>query len=216
MLKAVKENTKLVFIANPNNPTGTFLSPKEIESFLDHLDRNIIVLLDQAYFDYSSYNNEDISFDLIKNYPNVIISRSFSKAYGLAGFRIGYSVSSSEVADYLNRVRQPFNANSLALVAAEVALSDESHLKKSLEINLDQKAILMKGLGNLGYECIPSEGNFISFNSNGNGQKLFEVLLNEGVIVRTLGVYKMPNYLRTTIGLPEENLIFLDKLSALS
>ena len=157
-----------------------------------------------------------ISFDLIKNYPNVIISRSFSKAYGLAGFRIGYSVSSPEVADYLNRVRQPFNANSLALVAAEVALSDESHLKKSLEINLDQKTILMKGLRNLGYECIPSEGNFISFNSNGNGQKLFEDLLNEGVIVRTLGVYKMPNYLRTTIGLPEENSIFLEKLSTLS
>ena len=216
MQKAVKENTKLVFIANPNNPTGTFLSPKEIESFLGNLDRNIIVLLDQAYFDYSSYNNEDISFDLIKNYPNVIISRSFSKAYGLAGFRIGYSVSSPEVADFLNRVRQPFNTNSLALVAAEVALLDESHLKKSLEINLDQKTILMKGLRDLGYECIPSEGNFISFNSNGDGQKLFEDLLNEGVIVRTLGVYKMPNYLRTTIGLPEENSILLEKLSALS
>ena len=216
MQKAVKVNTKLVFIANPNNPTGTFLSPKEIESFLDNLDRNIIVLLDQAYFDYSSYNNEDISFDLIKNYPNVIISRSFSKAYGLAGFRIGYSASSPEVADFLNRVRQPFNANSLALVAAEVALSDEGHLKKSLEINLDQKSILMKGLNNLGYECIPSEGNFISFNSNGNGQKLFENLLNEGVIVRTLGVYNMPHHLRATIGLPEENSIFLEKLSALS
>ena len=216
ILKAVKENTKLVFIANPNNPTGTFLSPKEIESFLDNLDRNIIVLLDQAYFDYSSYSNEDISFDLINNYPNVIISRSFSKAYGLAGFRIGYSVSSPEVADYLNRVRQPFNANSLALVAAEFALSDEDHLKKSLEINLDQKTTLMKGLKNLGYECIPSEGNFISFNSNGDGQRLFEDLLNEGVIVRTLGVYKMPHHLRTTIGLPKENLIFLEKLSALS
>ena len=216
ILSNINKKTKIIFVANPNNPTGTFLSPKEIESFLDNLDRNIIVLLDQAYFDYSSYNNEDISFDLIKNYPNVIISRSFSKAYGLAGFRIGYSVSSPEVADYLNRVRQPFNANSLALVAAEVALSDENHLKKSLEINLDQKTILMKGLRNLGYECIPSEGNFISFNSNGNGQKLFEDLLNVGVIVRTLGVYKMPNYLRTTIGLPEENLIFLEKLSSLS
>jgi len=216
MKNAVKENTKLVFIANPNNPTGTFLSPKEIQSFLDDLDKNIIVLLDQAYYDYSSYNNEDVNFDLIKNNPNVIISRSFSKAYGLAGFRIGYSVSSPEVADFLNRVRQPFNANSLALVAAEVALSDDSHLKKSLAINLDQKTILMKGLNDLGYECIPSEGNFISFNSNGEGQKLFEGLLNEGVIVRTLGVYKMPTYLRTTIGLPEENSFLLEKLSTLS
>ena len=216
MKRAVKTNTKLIFIANPNNPTGTFLKPNEIKSFLDDLDENIIVLLDQAYFDYSSYLNEDVGFELINKYPNLIISRSFSKAYGLAGFRIGYSVSSPEVADYLNRVRQPFNANSLALVAAEIALSDDSHLQKSLEINLDQKTILMDGLRNLGYEYIPSEGNFISFNSKGNGQKLFEDLLNEGVIVRTLGVYKMPNYLRTTIGLPEENSIFLEKLSTLS
>ena len=214
--KAVKENTKLVFIANPNNPTGTFLSPKEIESFMDELDRNIIVLLDQAYFDYSSYNNEDIGFELVDKYPNLIISRSFSKAYGLAGFRLGYSVSSQEIADFLNRVRQPFNANSLALVAAEIALSDHSHLKKSLEINLDQKIILMRGLKDLGYDYIPSEGNFISFNCNGDGQNLFEDLLNEGVIVRALGVYKMPNYLRITIGLPEENAIFLEKLSLLS
>ena len=216
MRKAVKDNTKLVFIANPNNPTGSFLLPKEIESFLKDLDRNIIVLLDQAYFDYSAFNNEDINFDFVKKYPNLIISRSFSKAYGLAGFRIGYSVSSPEVADFLNRVRQPFNANSLALVAAEVALSDDSHLKKSLEINLEQKNFLMNGLKDLGYKCIPSEGNFISFNSNGDAPKLFEALLNEGVIVRTLGVYKMPNHLRTTIGLPEENLILLDKLSSLS
>ncbi len=216
MKKAVKENTKLVFIANPNNPTGSFLSPKEIESFLNELDSNIIVLLDQAYFDYSAYDNEDVNFDFIKKYPNLIISRSFSKAYGLAGFRIGYSVSSPEIADFLNRVRQPFNANSLALVAAEVALSDDSHLKKSLEINLEQKKFLMKGLSDLGYECIPSEGNFISFNCNGEAIKLFESLLNEGVIVRTLEVYKMPNHLRTTIGLHEENLILLDKLSAAS
>ena len=216
MKKAVKENTKLVFIANPNNPTGSYLSPKEIESFLNELDSDIIVLLDQAYFDYSAYDNEEVNFDFIKKYPNLIISRSFSKAYGLAGFRIGYSVSSPEIADFLNRVRQPFNANSLALVAAEVALSDDSHLKKSLEINLEQKNFLMKGLSDLGYECIPSEGNFISFNCNGEAIKLFEALLNEGVIVRTLEVYKMPNHLRTTIGLHEENLILLDKLSAVS
>ena len=216
MLESIQDNTKLIFIANPNNPTGSFIEYDQLISFLEKVPENIIVLLDQAYFDYSSFETKDIEFDILNRFPNLIMSRSFSKAYGLAGFRVGFCVSSKEIADYLNRVRQPFNANSLALVAAEVALSDESHLKKSLEINLDQKTILMEGLRNLGYECIPSEGNFISFNSNGNGQKLFEDLLNEGVIVRTLGVYKMPNYLRTTIGLPEENLIFLDKLSALS
>ena len=216
MKKAVKENTKLVFLANPNNPTGTFLRPREIESFLGDLDKNIIVLLDQAYFDYSSYSNEDIGFELVNKHPNLIISRSFSKAYGLAGFRVGYSVSSPEIADFLNRVRQPFNTNSLALVAAEVALSDENHLKKSLEINLDQKTFLMNGLKNLGYRCIPSEGNFISFNCIEDGEGLFKSLLNEGVIVRTLGVYGMSTYLRVTVGLPEENSIFIDKLSTLS
>ena len=216
MKKAVKTNTKLIFIANPNNPTGTFLKPNEIKSFLDDLDENIIVLLDQAYFDYSSYLNEDVGFEFINKYPNLIISRSFSKAYGLAGFRIGYSVSSKEISDFLNRVRQPFNANSVALIAAEVALSDEDHLKKSLEINANQESVLMKGIADLGYDCIPTKGNFISFNSNGDGEKLFNALLKEGVIIRTLGVYKMPNYLRVTIGLPEENSIFLDKLSSLS
>ena len=216
MKKAVKSNTKLIFIANPNNPTGTFLNPNEIRSFLDDLDENIIVLLDQAYFDYSSYLNEDVGFELINEYPNLIISRSFSKAYGLAGFRIGYSVSSQEISDFLNRVRQPFNANSMALVAAEVALSDADHLKKSLEINANQESILIKGISDLGYDCIPSKGNFISFSSNGDGENLFNALLKEGVIVRTLGVYKMPNYLRVTIGLPEENSIFLDKLSSLT
>ena len=216
MKNSIKDNTKLIFIANPNNPTGTFLNPEEIDTFLKEIDKNIIVLLDQAYFDYSSYKNEDVNFNLISNHPNLIISRSFSKAYGLAGFRIGYSVSSEEIADYLNRVRQPFNANSLALMAAEVALYDEEHLLKSMEMNFVQKAILIEGLEELGYECIPTEGNFISFNCKQGGESLFEALLREGIILRTLDVYGMPNHIRTTIGLPEENSILLDKLSGLT
>ena len=140
------------------------------------------------------------------------MSRSFSKAYGLAGFRIGYSVSSEGLANYLNRVRQPFNANSLALFAAEQALEDDEFMNKCLQLNLEQKEVLYKGLETLGFHCLPSKGNFLSFDCREDSTKLFNKLLNQGVIVRTLGVYKMPSFLRVSVGLPEENLIFLEKL----
>ena len=215
MNNAIQENTKLIFIANPNNPTGTFVPRDEIISFLDKVSKDVIVLLDQAYFDYASYENNDVDFEFVNEFPNLIISRSFSKAYGLAGFRVGYSVSSREIADYLNRVRQPFNANSLALVAAEAALSDNDHMMKSLKMNSEQKMVLYKGLENLGYQYIPSAGNFICFDCKQDAEKKYNELLQEGVIVRSMGVYKMPNHLRVTIGLPEENSIFLEKLAKL-
>ncbi len=212
MLDSIKSNTKIIFIANPNNPTGSFIGRAEILKFLDKVPENIIVLLDQAYFDYSSFEDSDVDFDILNNYPNLVMSRSFSKAYGLAGFRIGYSVSSEDVANYLNRVRQPFNANSLALFAAEQAIEDEEFMNKCLQLNLEQKKVLYKGLESLGFHCLPSKGNFISFDCKEDSTGLFNRLLSQGVIVRTLGVYKMPNFLRVSVGLPEENLIFLEKL----
>jgi len=215
MKNAIQENTKLIFIANPNNPTGTFEPRDEIISFLDKVSKDVIVFLDQAYFDYAAYENNDVDFEFINEFPNLIISRSFSKAYGLAGFRVGYSVSSREIADYLNRVRQPFNANSLALVAAETALSDRDHMMKSLKMNSEQKMVLYQGLEGLGYQYIPSAGNFICFDCKQDAEEKFNELLKEGVIVRSMGVYKMPNHLRVTIGLPEENRIFLEKLAKL-
>ena len=212
MLDSIKSNTKIIFIANPNNPTGSFIGRSEILKFLDKVPENIIVLLDQAYFDYSSFEDSDVDFDILNNYPNLVMSRSFSKAYGLAGFRIGYSVSSEDVANYLNRVRQPFNANSLALFAAEQAIEDEEFMNKCLQLNLEQKKVLYKGLESLGFHCLPSKGNFISFDCKEDSTGLFKRLLSQGVIVRTLGVYKMPNFLRVSVGLPEENIIFLEKL----
>ena len=212
MLDSIKSNTKIIFIANPNNPTGSFIGRSEILKFLDKVPEDIIVLLDQAYFDYSSFEDSDVDFDILNNYPNLVMSRSFSKAYGLAGFRIGYSVSSEDVANYLNRVRQPFNANSLALFAAEQAIEDEEFMNKCLQLNLEQKKVLYKGLGSLGFHCLPSKGNFISFDCKEDSTGLFNRLLSQGVIVRTLGVYKMPNFLRVSVGLPEENIIFLEKL----
>ena len=212
MLDSIKSNTKIIFIANPNNPTGSFIGRAEILKFLDKVPKDIIVLLDQAYFDYSSFEDSDVDFDILNNYPNLVMSRSFSKAYGLAGFRIGYSVSSEDIANYLNRVRQPFNANSLALFAAEQAIEDEEFMNKCLQLNLEQKKVLYKGLGSFGFHCLPSKGNFISFDCKEDSTGLFNRLLSQGVIVRTLGVYKMPNFLRVSVGLPKENLIFLEKL----
>ena len=212
MFDSIKSNTKIIFIANPNNPTGSFIGRAEILKFLDKVPEDIIVLLDQAYFDYSSFEDSDVDFDILNNYPNLVMSRSFSKAYGLAGFRIGYSVSSEDIANYLNRVRQPFNANSLALFAAEQAIEDEEFMNKCLQLNLEQKKVLYKGLESLGFHCLPSKGNFISFDCKEDSTGLFNRLLSQGVIVRTLGVYKMPNFLRVSVGLPEENLIFLEKL----
>ena len=212
MLESIEESTKLIFIANPNNPTGSFIEYDELIEFLKKVPEHIIVLLDQAYFDYSSFETKDMEFDDLSKFPNLIMSRSFSKAYGLAGFRVGFCVSSKEIADYLNRVRQPFNANSLALFAAEKALEDQDFIDKCLQLNLEQKELLYKELDSLGYECLPSRANFISFDCKQDSSEAFNKLLMEGVIVRSLAVYKMPNYLRVSVGLPEENLSFLEKI----
>mgnify|MGYP001289983027 FL=1 len=212
MLESIEESTKLIFIANPNNPTGSFIEYDELIKFLEKVPEHIIVLLDQAYFDYSSFETKDMEFDDLSKFPNLIMSRSFSKAYGLAGFRVGFCLSSKEIADYLNRVRQPFNANSLALFAAEKALEDQDFIDKCLQLNLEQKELLYKELDSLGYECLPSRANFISFDCKQDSSQAFNKLLMEGVIVRSLAVYKMPNYLRVSVGLPEENLSFLEKI----
>ena len=201
MLDSIEENTKLIFIANPNNPTGSFIEQSELLNFLEKVPEEIIVLLDQAYFEYSSFETSDLEFDVLERFPNLIISRSFSKAYGLAGFRVGYSVSSIEIADYLNRVRQPFNANSLALYAAEIALDDDQFIKKCLELNFEQKQKLFNDLQASGFECLPSRANFISFDCREDSNDAFNKLLLEGVIVRSLRVYKMPNFLRVSVGL---------------
>ena len=215
MLDAINKGTKIIFIANPNNPTGTFIKKNEMIRFLEKVPSQVIVLLDQAYFDYSNYELEDVSFSLVEDFPNLIISRTFSKAYGLAGLRVGYSVSSSYIADFLNRVRQPFNVNSLALTAAEFALSDNEHLEKCLRINKDEKERLYKFFISNGYDYIESFANFISFDCKGNSNKVFKSLLPKGVIARSMEMYKMPNHLRVTIGLPEENAIFMESLSSL-
>ncbi len=211
MLRAVGERTRLVFIANPNNPTGTWLTQQAVRNFLDALPARVMVVLDEAYFEYVDAPGYANGIELLKSYPNLIVARTFSKVYGLAGLRVGYGVSGDAAADLLNRVRPPFNVNSLALAAATAALEDVEHLQRAHALNASGMQQLMAGFKALQLDFIPSVGNFICVNV-GQGAAVYEKLLREGVIVRPVANYGMPEYLRVTIGLEQENRRFLDAL----
>lgn len=213
MLARVNEKTRLIFIANPNNPTGTILSQGELKRFLNDLPENCLCVLDEAYYEYVCKRGQDDSISWLPGRPNLIVSRTFSKAYGLAGLRVGYSISSPEVADILNRVRQPFNNNSLALLAAEAALDDVEHLQKTIEVNSKGMQQLTEGFQNLGLHWIPSAANFVSVNLNEPAHPIYEGLLKKGIIVRPVANYEMPNHLRVSIGTPDQNRLFLQALS---
>lgn len=213
MLNAVTAKTRVIFIANPNNPTGTLLSQASLEAFIGALPDTVICVLDEAYFEFVSQVEPVNSIEWLKKFPNLIITRTFSKAYGLAGLRVGYGLSSPEIADILNRVRQPFNNNSLALVAATAALDDAEHLRMTVDNNTLGMAQLTDGFKTLGLEWIPSAGNFVSVDLKQSGQALYDALLRKGVIVRPVGVYEMPNHLRISIGTKAENAVFLQALA---
>lgn len=213
MLDSVTDKTRLVFIANPNNPTGTLLTQSSLESFIAALPDTVLCVLDEAYFEFVDSSEPVNSVDWLKNYPNLIITRTFSKAYGLAGLRIGYSLSSPACSDILNRVREPFNNNSLALVAATAALSDDEHLQKTISNNTLGMKQLTDGFKNLGLQWIPSAGNFVAVHLQQSGLEVYEALLKKGVIVRPIGNYEMPGHLRISIGTQAENEIFLQALT---
>jgi histidinol-phosphate aminotransferase len=222
MAEAITGATKVVFIANPNNPTGTWMSQKQLENFLQKVPGKVLVVLDEAYFEYASDARMGVAdypdgVQLLSRYPNLIVTRTFSKAYGLAGLRVGYSVSHEGIADLLNRVRQPFNVNHLGMVAATAALNDKEHLQKSLQLNYEGLKQLQNGLEALGLAYIPSCGNFLSVEVSGkNGESaagIYDALLREGVIVRPVANYQMPDHLRVTVGLPDENERFLAALA---
>lgn len=215
MAAAVNEHTRLLFIANPNNPTGTWVSLASIEMLLQELPDTVLVVVDEAYFEYVDQPGYGSALELIEDYPNLIVTRTFSKAYGLAALRIGYSVSHPDVADILNRLRQPFNVNSLALAAALTVLDDDEYLQRSIDVNRDGYNQLVAGFDALGLEYIPSAGNFIAVQVPGDVPALYQALLHQGVIVRPVALYGMPGHLRISIGLPDENQRFLDSLSRL-
>lgn len=211
-LTAINEKTKLIFIANPNNPTGNFLTETEIDAFLAKVPSHILVVLDEAYTEFTAKEERVDSFGLLNKHPNLIVSRSLSKAYGLAGLRIGYAVSNAEIADLLNRVRQPFNCNSLALVSAIAVMNDDEFVKKVAKNNRLEMARYEAFCQANGLEYIPSKGNFITIDFKRPAAAIYDALLREGVIVRPIAGYGMPNHLRISIGLPEENDRFFSAL----
>jgi histidinol-phosphate aminotransferase len=208
---AVAQQAKLVFIANPNNPTGTFLSAAALLGFLRALPPQILVVLDEAYNEYLPQECRYDSVAWLEEFPNLIVSRTFSKAHGLAGLRVGYAFAHAQVADMMNRVRQPFNVNSVAQAAAVAALRDEDFVRRSNELNRRGMEQITQGLRKLGLAFIPSYGNFIAFKI-GDGMKMYRRLLELGVIVRPIASYDMPEYLRVSIGTENENEKFLSAL----
>ncbi|WP_341919947.1 histidinol-phosphate transaminase [Hydrocarboniphaga effusa] len=207
-----RPDVSLVFIANPNNPTGTWNTPQEIESFLDSVPPHVIVALDEAYFDYQDVELRSDARVWLDRYPNLLVCRTFSKVYGIAGLRAGYALSDAKVADLLNRVRQPFNNNSLALVAAEAALADQEHVKKSVELNASERIRVGAELQKLGLRVLPSQANFLTVDFGRDAAPIHKGLLERGVIVRPMGSYGMPNFLRVSMGTVREDDRFLSAL----
>ncbi len=217
MAAAVSERTRLIFIANPNNPTGTWLGGSALRAFLDTVPERVIVVLDEAYFEYASdpalgATDYPDGSRWLADYPNLVVTRTFSKLYGLAGLRVGYGLSHPDVADMLNRVRQPFNVNSLALAAAEAAVGDAAHRQRSLTANAEGMAQLTAAFADLGLAYIPSVGNFVCVKV-GDGAAVYESLLRQGVIVRPIANYGMPDYLRITVGSAGENRRCIEALA---
>jgi len=209
MLKAVTGKTRLIFIANPNNPTGTIVTSGALNSFIDSLPDNIVVVIDEAYREYVTDAGYPDALRYVGGDKPVVVLRTFSKIYGLAGLRIGYGVADREVVSYMERVRQPFNVNSLAHIAAMAALDDETHLEKSRENNREGMAHLFAEISNMGFECVPSQANFFLIKV-GRGRDVYDGLLRRGVIVRPMESYNLPEYIRVTVGLQEENRRFLE------
>ncbi len=213
MLAAIAPDTRVVFIANPNNPTGTFVTGAELEDFLARAPREVAVVVDEAYTDYLPRELRYDGVAWLAKYPNFILTRTFSKIYGLAGLRVGFGLMQPRVAELLNRVRQPFNVNSLALAAARAALEDRKFVAKSTRMNRSGMAALERSFKRLGLETIRSCANFITFRVS-RANAVYEKLLRQGVIVRPLAGYAMPEHLRVTVGTPKENEKFLKALTA--
>lgn len=212
MSAAIASDTRVVFIANPNNPTGTFIPASDLLAWLRRVPAHVLVVLDEAYTEYLSEQDRYDSLAWLPEFPNLLVSRTFSKAYGLAGLRVGFGVAAPAVIDLLNRVRPPFNVNSLGLLAAEVTLDDADYLARGVALNRAGMLQITNGLRRLGLDYIPSWGNFLAFRV-GDGAAVYQRLLRRGVIVRPVGAYGMPEWLRVSIGLASQNETFLSALA---
>ncbi|VAW62092.1 Biosynthetic Aromatic amino acid aminotransferase beta [hydrothermal vent metagenome] len=213
VLDLIDHSTRVVFIANPNNPTGTWFVPDELSAFLAKVDSDVVVVLDEAYYEYMPEELKPDSKTLLKKYKNLVITRTFSKIYGLAGLRIGYSVSHPNIADILNRVRQPFNTSMPAQAAALAAIDDQAHVANSVKLNTLGLKQYMAAFESQGLEYIPSIANFIAVDLKCEAMPVYDQLLREGVIVRPVASYNMPEHLRITIGAQSQNERVLNVLA---
>jgi len=204
MADAVTERTKLVFIANPNNPTGTWTDARALENFLERVPAHVVVVLDEAYCEYVEHDDYPDGLAYLDRFPNLVVTRTFSKIYGLAGLRVGYAVASPAITDVLNRVRQPFNVNHLAQKAARAALADQEHVRRCRDVNSRGLVDFTRLCDELGLPCIPSVANFLTVEFGDRATEVYEALLRRGVIVRPVANYGMPGHLRITIGTPED------------
>ena len=215
MAAAITADTRLVFVANPNNPTGTFVDGASIAAFLKKIPAHVVVVLDEAYTEYLHQDQGYDSLAWVREYPNLIVSRTFSKAYGLAGLRVGFGIAQPGLTDLLNRLRQPFNVNSLAQAAAIAVLNDEAYLQKSAQVNAEGYQQLTAAFEQMGLEYVPSSGNFVLFRAgheDSAGARINLALLKQGIIVRPVANYGLPQWLRVSIGLPQENVAFIAAL----
>lgn len=213
ILAAVSAKTRMIFLDNPNNPTGTIIARDDFATFMEQLPEGIMVVLDEAYVDFV---DPDLRIDVlsyIRSGKSMAALRTFSKAYGLSGLRLGYGIMDTEIAGYLNRVRQPFNVNSLAQVGGMAALADDEHYRMTLEQSRAGIEWLSKEVAGLGCRPLPTHTNFFLIDVKGDGKKLYEHMLHQGVIVRPMQAYGFPNYIRITVGRPEENQRFVGALA---
>lgn len=215
ILEAITPKTKIVYLANPNNPTGTLFAREEWESFISKVPSDVIVVLDEAYFEYVNHPEYANGLDYIDAYPNLLVSRTFSKAYGLASLRLGYMVGNFEVIGYINQVRAPFNVNHYAQIAAVAALKDQSFVKRTVEFNHQGMAQFLAVFNKFNLDYIPSYGNFVCVSFGDKTEEFNQILLKKGVIVRPMAGYNMPEHLRISIGSSTENQHFINVLSSL-
>ena len=208
MRASVATDTRIVFVANPNNPTGTWLPREAIAAFVASVPPDVVVVLDEAYDEYLDPGQRSDSIRRVREHPNLVVCRTFSKAYGLAGLRVGFAVAQPELTDLMNRVRQPFNVSSIAQAAAIAALDDRAYLQRSYEANRAGLQRLQESFARMGLEYVPSHGNFVLVRV-GDAARVYEELLRAGIIVRPVGNYGLPDWLRISVGLPEENEAFL-------
>jgi len=209
MARAITPRTRIVFIANPNNPTGTWVPAAALKAFMSAVPPHVLVALDEAYFEYTGGLDLQDGVTWLAEFPNLVVLRTFSKAYGLAGVRVGYAVSHASVADMLNRVRQAFNVSVVGLAGAAAALEDTDHVTAAVQVAVSERARVAARLQKSGTKVLPSAGNFLMLHAGPNAKARYETLLRGGIIVRPVGNYGLPEHLRVTLGKPEQNDRFL-------